>query len=247
VRGRRAPLIVGAGVAVLAILFMFFLVLPKMHEVNDTQAELDAAQNDHTALEAQLAALQQAEKDAPQTQQELAAVEEQVPSTAKLPDLILQLQAAADRAAVDLFSFSPGQPAVSASGTYSTIGSQITVNGTYFAVDEFLFLLETLPRAAKVTSISVAPGAGETTATTTPGTTPAPTTSETNLTLQVTVEFYTTDTSAGPGSTPGPVGGATGSTGPSGLTAVTGGTGQTPGSTGPGTIPSVPAPTGGKP
>ena len=241
-RGRRGPLIVGAAVVVLGLLLMFFLVLPKMHAVTETEAKLEKAQNDHTALEAQLAALQQAQQDAPETQQELAAVEEQVPSTARLPDLILQLQAAADRAAVDLFSFSPGQPAVSGTGTYSTIGSQITVNGTYFAVDEFLFLLETLPRAAKVTSISIAPGAGSTETTTTPGTVPTPSTGATSLTLQVTVEFYTTDTSAGPGSTPG---GVSGTTGPSGITAVTGGTGQTPGSTG----PALPSSTGttGKP
>jgi Tfp pilus assembly protein PilO len=232
VRGRRAPLIAGATVVVLAVVFILLLVLPKMRAVNATEAMLEQAQNEHTSLQSQLAALEQAQQDAPETQEELAAVEEQVPSTAQLPDLILQLQAAADRAGVDLFSFSPGQPAASTAGAYSTIASQITVNGTYFSVDEFLFLLETLPRAAKVTSIAVAPGGATAEPTTTP-TTPTATTG--SLTLQVSVEFFTTDTSAGPGSTPGP----SNATGPTGVTGLTGPTGTT-------TLPSV-APTGGTP
>ena len=60
------------------------------------------------------------------------------------------LQGAADRSAVDFFSFTPGTPAPNVTGSYSTIASQVTVSGGYFAIDEFLFLLETLPRAAKV-------------------------------------------------------------------------------------------------
>ena len=70
------------------------------------------------------------------------------------------------------------------------------MSGGYFAIDEFLFLLETLPRAAKVTTLAVTPAAaGGTEATTT--------TSTSTLQLQITVEFYTTDLSAGPGFDPG--------------------------------------------
>jgi len=56
VRGRRAPLIAGAAVAVLALLFIFFLVLPKMRSVTETEGKLEEAENEHTALEAQLGA-----------------------------------------------------------------------------------------------------------------------------------------------------------------------------------------------
>ena len=69
----------------------------------------------------------------------------------------------------------------------------ITLSGTYFSLDEFLFQCETLPRAAKVINVSIAAGASGD-ATTVSGT----------LVMQVTVELYTTDISAGPGSTPGP-------------------------------------------
>ena len=85
-------------------------------------------------------------------------------------------------------------------GSYSTIESQITVSGGYLAIDEFLLLLETLKRAAKVTTLAVTPSAGA------EGTT---TTSTSNLQLQITVEFYPTDSSAGPGAIPGPTEGVT--------------------------------------
>ena len=192
---RRAPIIAGVISAVVALLAVVLLVLPKMGEVRTTEEELQSAEDQEVALAAQLDALQDAEAAAPKTEQEIGAIEEQVPPTANLPSLFRLLQGAADRSAVDFFSFSPGTPAPNAGGTYSSIASQVTVTGGYFAIDEFLFLLETLPRAAKVTTLAVTPSGAAT------GGTPI---STSNLQLQVTVEFYTTDVSAGPGSIPGP-------------------------------------------
>ena len=192
---RRAPIIAGVISAVVALLAVVLLVLPKMGDVSTTEEELQSAEDQEVALAAQLAALQDAEAAAPETVQEIGAIEEQVPPTANLPSLFRLLQGAADRSAVDFFSFSPGTPAPNAAGTYSSIASQVTVSGGYFAIDEFLFLLETLPRAAKVTTLAVTPSGASTGGTTL---------STSNLQLQVTVEFYTTDVSAGPGSIPGP-------------------------------------------
>lgn len=193
---RRAPLIAGAAAVVLAVLAVVLLVLPKMSEVSETQDELQAAQDEEISLEAQVRALEDAQAAAPETERQIELLEDQVPPTADLPALFRLLDSAADRAAVDFFSFTPGTPVPDPTGQFSTISSQITVTGGYFSLDEFLFLMETLPRAAKVVSIAVAPGgeaAGEPT-----------TTATTSLQLQATVEFYTTDTSAGPGSVPGP-------------------------------------------
>jgi Tfp pilus assembly protein PilO len=191
---RRAPIIAGVIAVAVALLAVFLLVLPKMSEVTTTEEELQTAEDQEVALAAQLDALEDAEAAAPRTEAEIAAIEAQVPPTADLPTLFRLLQGAADRSAVDFFSFTPGTPAPNAGGTYSSIASQVTVSGGYFAIDEFLFLLETLPRAAKVTTLAVASSGAATGVTTT---------STSNLQLQVTVEFYTTDVSAGPGSIPG--------------------------------------------
>jgi Tfp pilus assembly protein PilO len=194
---RRAPIIAGVIAAAVALLAVFLLVLPKMGDVTTAEEELQTAEDQEVALAAQFDALQEAQAAAPKTEQEIAAIDAQVPPTADLPSLFRLLQGAADRSAVDFFSFTPGTPAPSAGGTYSSIASQVTVSGGYFSIDEFLFLLETLPRAAKVTTLAVTPSSAASGETTT-------TTSTSNLQLQVTVEFYTTDTSAGPGSVPGP-------------------------------------------
>jgi hypothetical protein len=135
------------------------------------------------------------------------------------------LQTAADRSAVDFFLISPGTPTPDGSASFSLMASQITVTGTFFALDEFLFQLETLPRAAKVMSINITSEGASTSGTT--GTTATPTG---QLQLQVSVEFYTADVSAGPGSVPGPTDGTTG---------------VVPAVTAPATVSPTPSPTPG--
>jgi Tfp pilus assembly protein PilO len=197
VNARRTPILVGVGAVVLVFLAVFFLVLPKSADISKAKEDLATAQQQESSLRVQLQALQEAQQEAPQTKREIQKVETQVPPTADLPALIRLLREAADRAAVDLFQFSPSTPTLDPSGTFSTIATSVNVTGSYFALDEFLFRLESLPRAAKVTNVAVSPG-GETATT---GTT---TTTASSLTMQLTVEFYTSDLSAGPGSSPGP-------------------------------------------
>ena len=194
---RRAPIIAVVIAVAVALLAVFLLVRPKMSEVSTTEDDLQVAEDQEVTLAAQLNALQDAQAAAPETEQEIAAIDAEIPPTADLPSLFRLLQGAADRSVVDFFSFTPGTPAPNTAGTFSTIASQVTVGGGYFAIDEFLFLLETLPRAAKVTTLAVTPSSAASGETTT-------TTSTSNLQLQLTVEFYTTDTSAGPSSVPGP-------------------------------------------
>jgi Tfp pilus assembly protein PilO len=199
VNARRTPILFGVGAVVLVVLAVFFLVLPKSADISKAKEDLATAQQQESSLRVQLQALQEAQQAAPQTKREIQKVETQIPPTADLPALIRLLREAADRAAVDLFQFSPSTPVLDPSGTFSTIATSVNVTGSYFALDEFLFRLESLPRAAKVTNVTLAPGAAST------GTSSTTTTSTAGtLSMQLTVEFYTSDLSAGPGSAPGP-------------------------------------------
>jgi Tfp pilus assembly protein PilO len=213
---RRGPLLIGIGSVVLVALAVFLLVLPKSSKIAETTEEIATAEQQEQSLRVQLQALQEAQAAAPQTKREIAKVETLVPSTADLPGLIRMLREAADRAAVDLFQFSPGTPTADASGEFSTIPTSVNVTGSYFSLDEFLYRLEALPRAAKVTNVSVSAGGESGGAETSTGTTASTGTTttaiggQTPLTLQLTVEFYTSDLSAGPGSVPGPTDSATG-------------------------------------
>src|SRR6266498_2738496 len=194
---RRGPIIAGVIIAVVAVLLKNNLVLPKMNEVSKTQEDVAAAEAQETALRAQLASLKEAQANAPQVKAKIAELSNEVPPTADLPALIRLLTAAADGAAVDFFTVAPGTPQLDPTGAFSSIPTTISVTGGYFSLDNFLFRLESLPRAAKVTSVSITPGGA------------APPGSAVNaLSMQLSVEFFTTDTSAGPGSAPGPSEGA---------------------------------------
>ena len=216
--GKRGPIAAGVGAAALVLLLVFFLVLPKMSQVSESQSALVAAKAEQGSLESQLQALQQAELDAPAARQVIEEVDRKIPPTADLPGLILLLNNAATRASVSLLTLTPGTPTPDPTTGLSTISVSITAEGSYFAITEFMFNIETLPRAAKVQTLGLAPGAADTT---TFSTVPS-------LTATGTIVLYTQDVSAGPGSNPGPDGAtATGATGATGATAPVGATGAT--------------------
>jgi Tfp pilus assembly protein PilO len=183
-------MIVGGIAAAVSLFLIVFLVMPKMSSVKEHQKQLDQAEQDGQQLAAQVAALLQAKHDAASVQRQVHALDQQIPTTAALSRLITQMKRAADLAAVDFVQISPGTP-VSGTTGFSTIPTQINATGSYSTVTEFLYRLESMPRAVKVTNITLGPGPDG-----------AP-----QLSLQLTANVFTTDISAGPGSQPGPTAG----------------------------------------
>jgi Tfp pilus assembly protein PilO len=191
VGSKRGPLIAGAVVVVVVLMTILFLVLPKMGEVSDAKDELAQAKSEQTTLLSRKQALLDAQEQAPESRATIKEVDRQIPPTADEPGLILLLQNAAAAAGMDIVSFTPGTPVFDAATGLSTISVAISGEGTYFDVTEFMYRIETLPRAAKTTTVSLSPG--ETTGTGVP-----------TLAVSATLEVYTSDASAGPGSIPGP-------------------------------------------
>jgi Tfp pilus assembly protein PilO len=187
---RRPALIAGLVGVVLAVALVVGLILPKASAVRARQADVQAAEQQESTLQVQLQTLEAAAKDAPKDRKRLKKLQRLVPPTADLPGLIRLLNDSSEEAGVDFLTISPGQPILSASGTYSVIPVQITVVGGFFAVDEYLFLLEELPRVSRVDTVAISPG---------PDQLP-------QLQMQLTANFFTTDVSAGPGSFPGATG-----------------------------------------
>jgi Tfp pilus assembly protein PilO len=210
---RRAPLIAGIVAGVLSLLLVVFLVLPKLGDVSQSRDALHDAESKEQQLRLQLQQLEAAKAAAPQTTEEIRRLDALVPPTVDQVGMFLLLSGAANRAGVDPFTMSPRPPAPSTAGSFSTIPVAVTVTGTYFACEEFLYNVETLPRAAKVLSLSLTPGGGgDTSGTSTSTTATSGATSPTGeLNMQLSMEFYTTDTNAGPGSAPGPSEGESGS------------------------------------
>jgi Tfp pilus assembly protein PilO len=185
-QGRRAVIVAGAGAAVLALLLILFLVLPKMAEVTEAQGELNDAKAQQQNLSAQLNALREARDEAPENEATIRDIEGKVPPTADLPGVILFLRNAASASGVQVLSLTPATPVLAPSGDFSSIAVSASGQGSYFAVVKYLHEMETLPRAATVQSIDLNPVAG------------------TILTFAATITLYTSDVSSGPGSEPGP-------------------------------------------
>ena len=185
-QGRRAVIVAGAGAAVLALLLVLFLVLPKMAEVTTAEGELQDAKAEQQTLSVQLNALKQARDEAPQNEATIREIEGKVPPTANLPSVILFLRNSASVAGVQVMSLTPATPVPEPSGGFSSSSVSASGQGSYFALVKYLHELETLPRAATVESIDLSPSEG------------------TVLSFAATITLYTSDVSSGPGSEPGP-------------------------------------------
>jgi len=182
----RKPAIIAGLVGLALVLGMVVgLISPKASQVRKKQKEVQTAQQQEGTLRTQLEQLQAAAKDAPKDRKRLAVLQRQIPPSADLPGIIRLLNNTADRSGVDFMTIAPSAPA--AAGPISTIPVQITIQGGFFAVDQYLYLLEHLPRVSKVSTLTL--GAGST--------------GLPSLNLSLTANFFTTDTSAGPGSVPG--------------------------------------------
>jgi len=169
---------------------IFVLVTPKLREVSTARSDLDQARNDQKTLESRIAVLTDAQEQAPKARRQIRRVNKQIPTVADQPGLILFLNNAATDAGLTLASFSPSTPAFDPTTGLSVIQVSVSASGTYFDITDFLYKIETFPRSAKVTSVALSGGEG--------GGGGVP-----ELTLATTIEVYTSDTSAGPGSTPG--------------------------------------------
>jgi Tfp pilus assembly protein PilO len=185
-QGRRAVIVAGAGAAILALLLVLFLVLPKMAEVTKAEGELQDAKAEQQTLSVQLNALKQARDEAPQNEATIRDIEGRVPPTANLPSVILFLRNSSTVAGVQVLSLTPATPVPEPSGGFSSIAVSASGQGSYFALVKYLHELETLPRAATVESIDLSPSEG------------------TVLSFAATITLYTSDVSSGPGSEPGP-------------------------------------------
>jgi Tfp pilus assembly protein PilO len=185
-RGRRAVVVAGTGAAILALLLVFFLVLPKMSEVTTAREELEDTRAQQATLSAQLNALEQARDEAPENEAAIRDVEGKVPPTADLPGAILFLRNAATVSGVTVLSLTPATPTLAVAGGFSDISVSASGEGSYFALVKYLHEIETLPRAATVESINLSPIEGSA------------------LSFAATITLYTSDVSSGPGSEPGP-------------------------------------------
>ncbi len=197
---RRGPILAAVAGLALVLLTVAFVILPKASQVREKRREVDVARQQEAQLKVRLDQLRALAQEAPKNRRRLRQLDAAIPPNADLPGLIRLLNGIAEKSGVDFMTVAPSTPAPSPFAA-AVLPTQITVAGRFFSVDQYLYRLENLPRAAKVTNIQVSPGGG----------------GLQYLQVGLQVEFYTMDTTAGPGSTgdpnaPGGQAGAPGAT-----------------------------------
>jgi type IV pilus assembly protein PilO len=216
----RGPIIAAAAGVLVSVLVAVGLILPKMGQIKKTQDQVIAAQAQTATLTLQVNQLEDLASQASKLRQQLKDLNIQVPPNADLPGLIHDVNAAADKAAVDLTIITPGTPAAATTNPVSVVPLQLSVSGGYFSVEEFLYRIETLNRTAKVSSVTLSPDTSSSQNTGSGAPTKAP-----SLTAVVMANFFTTDMQSGPGSQFGHQGGSNTTSG-STTTTTTGGSGS---------------------
>ena len=174
--------------AVLAVLAggWFLLVAPNRSEAEAlrVQADEQAVANDRVRTQLQVL---QAQADAlPDQQARLAEVAARIPEQAQLPALIRALTDAAEDGDVEFVSLVPGTPtplaapapvavagaeevgatpvppsttaASTTAGSLHAIPVTLNVVGGYYEVERYVAALEDLPRALRITGLTLAPG-----------------------------------------------------------------------------------------
>ena len=177
----------------------FLLISPKHGEASDLKAQAATQITANSSLAGQILMLKAQAKDLPKQQARLAAVAAKIPDNPNLPALVRSLTQAADDTGVVLVSLSPSAPtavappvaaapvsaaaapgagvtaakpaaaSAASAGTLMAITVNANVVGSYFQVEQFLDRVESLSRAMKVTTLTVAPGANPLTAAATTG------------------------------------------------------------------------------
>jgi Tfp pilus assembly protein PilO len=156
----RRLVLIGFGAAG-ALLVLWFLLLwgPQGGRLEDAKERRETAEDENGTLEARLARLQEAQDRAPQLLADLERLRSAVPDDPALAQFILDANEIADSAGVDFLSIAPGPPSPSQTGGPPVVALQITVNGGYFEVLDYLDRLDSLSRIVVIDSLTLTPAA----------------------------------------------------------------------------------------
>lgn len=157
-RNRVVALVAVAAVGVVA-LWWVFVFAPLGRDLDDTRDERVQAEREEASLTAQLRRLQEIDRNAPETDAELARLAEAIPDNPDLADFFLAANEIAVRSGIDWISVSPAEPAP-APGSPSVVRVNMQLSGGFFQILDYLNRLEDLARLVVVDTLNVTSGGG---------------------------------------------------------------------------------------
>jgi type IV pilus assembly protein PilO len=139
-RGKEIYIITAVVAVVLVVAWYFLLFSPKQRELSDLDQQVQSAQSELTAAQAQVVQLESYKKTAPQSRAEIVRLGKMLPAAEGVPGLIIELTKTAEASGVDVASIVRG---TTTQGTPFGIQSlTLQVAGRFFDVEDFLYRLE---------------------------------------------------------------------------------------------------------
>jgi type IV pilus assembly protein PilO len=158
-RTRNILALGGLGIVLVLVAFWFLLLSPLLSELETARAEREAAEAQLQNLNQQVAELEAVRNNAPDIERRLLELSRRVPEQDEIPSLLVQIQEVADASGVVQLSVEPGVPQVfNADGVnYSRIPVEMSFEGTYEELQDFLFRVRNLSRLVTVNEVSYTP------------------------------------------------------------------------------------------
>lgn len=155
----KRNVVIGGAAAFLAIVLAWFFVVyrPVGDELKTAQASTADEQHKTEGLQANLTRLEAQKKLATQQEALLRKFDQAIPKEPDLAAFIIQANKIAASSGIEFLSIAPSPPA--ASGTSSTINLTISVQGSFFQVENYLTKMENLERLVIIDGINLAAGA----------------------------------------------------------------------------------------
>ena len=154
-----------AAALVVALAGWFLLISPKRAEVAEINAATEAQEQTNAQLQTDIEVLQQKNKDLPEKQAELRALQTKIPQSEELASYIRLMQDLAKDSGVKFTTMTPTSPVpvgatADATGalpmdTLAALNVDLTVQGSYFEIADFVNELETASRYTLVTGYSI--------------------------------------------------------------------------------------------
>ncbi len=151
---RNHLLIGGAALLAIVLLWWFVLYAPLGDDLSSAQTQRASEESKTDSLRADLSRLQGQQKNGTQQQALLRKLDAAVPEQPDLAEFIIQANEIADQSGIAFLSIAPAPP-VAGTGGASVIGLTISIQGSFFQLQDYLRLLEKLERLVIVDGITI--------------------------------------------------------------------------------------------
>lgn len=157
----RAPLAGGAVALVVILGWYMFLFKPKGTELSDTRAKVAQLASERQKLESDLSRLQALDRDRPLRVAERQRLAGLIPERDELAGFLIAADEIATRSGLQWLSITPSTPVAGAEGAPSIISLNMTLQGTFFQLLDYIGRLERLRRLVVIDSLSLSVGGTE--------------------------------------------------------------------------------------